>query len=365
MGRKTRYLPANYRIFLAFYLLWVVLRPYYRFQAFKCVCAGFAWTRVGNVREGLPKMTIDAKWSDFSGLDAERALLAMNNALPRWVVLLLVVGIAWQLAQVFWMLMPGSAVGDPVNAPPAQMSRTAPAATAVNIQNIANAHLFGEADPEEVIAPPQENIETFENLAETRLNLSLKGTIASADQGASIAIIADAGNEEKIYLIRDMVAPGTTLHAIYADRVVLNRGGILEILKLPKETPSGTAAIRRNTTTISRTATTNSQSIQNVVTQNVTRLADVIRPTPYYVSGQMQGYRVYPGRDRNQFAALGLRPGDLIKDIDGAALTNPQQATKIFQDLGEKDQVSVTVERNGQPETLVLRTSQLELDNSQ
>ncbi len=64
-------------------------------------------------------------------------------------------------------------------------------------------------------------------------------------------------------------------------------------------------------------------------------------------------------------SALVLRPGDPIKDIDVAALTNPPQATKIFQDLGEKDQVSVTVERNGQPETLVLRTSQLELDNSQ
>ena len=97
----------------------------------------------------------------------------------------------------------------------------------------------------------------------------------------------------------------------------------------------------------------------------MSKLADVIRPTPYYVSGQMQGYRVYPGRDRKQFQALGLRPGDLIKDIDGAALTNPQQATQIFQGLGEKDQVSVTVERNGQPETLVLRTSQLQMDNSQ
>ena len=52
----------------------------------------------------------------------------------------------------------------------------------------------------------------------------------------------------------------------------------------------------------------------------MTKLADVIRPTPYFVAGQQQGYRVYPGRDRKQFAALGLRPGDLIKDIDGAAL---------------------------------------------
>lgn len=308
-------------------------------------------------------MTIEAKWSDFSDLDAERALSAINQALPRWVALLLVIGIAWQLAQGIWMLMPGSDAGDQVIAPPVQISRsTAAAAGAVNVQNIANAHMFGEADPEEVIAPPEENLE---NLAETRLNLSLKGTIASADEASSIAIIADARNEEKIYLVRDTVAPGATLHAIFADRVVLNRGGILEVLKLPKEFPQGSTAVRRNTTTVSRAATNNSQSIQNVVTQNVTKLADVIRPTPYYVSGQMQGYRVYPGRDRNQFAALGLRPGDLIKDIDGAALTNPQQATQIFQGLGEKEQVSVTVERNGQPETLVLRTSQLELDSKQ
>jgi general secretion pathway protein C len=106
-------------------------------------------------------------------------------------------------------------------------------------------------------------------------------------------------------------------------------------------------------------------TIQTTVTENAAKLADVIRPTPYYVSGQMQGYRVYPGRDRRQFAALGLRPGDLVKDIDGAALTNPQQAAEIFQGLGSKDQVSVTVERNGQPEVLTLTTSQLELDNSQ
>jgi general secretion pathway protein C len=90
-------------------------------------------------------------------------------------------------------------------------------------------------------------------------------------------------------------------------------------------------------------------------------LADVIRPTPYFVNGQQQGYRVYPGRNRAQFNALGLRPGDLIKDIDGQALNDPTQAMQIFQSLGEADQVSVTVERNGQPQVIVLRTSQLEI----
>jgi len=308
-------------------------------------------------------MTTEAYWSDFSSLDTGRMLSAANQLLPRWVALALVVGIAWQLAQVIWILMPGSGAGDVVIAPPIQITRsTATAGGSVDVQAIANSHIFGEADPAEVVVAPQES---HENLAETRLSLTLKGTIASPEESSSIAIIANAQNDEKIYLIKDTVAPGATLHAIYPDRVVLNRGGVLEVLKLPKEFPQGSAPIRRNTTTASRTAVSNPQSIQNVVTQNVTKLADVIRPTPYYVSGQMQGYRVYPGRDRKQFAALGLRPGDLIKDIDGAALTNPQQATEIFQGLGQKDQVSVTVERNGTPEVLVLRTSQLELDSQQ
>ena len=307
-------------------------------------------------------MTMEAKWSDFSSLDTERVIASVNKSLPRWVALILVVLIAWQLARIIWMLMPGSDVGNEVITPPTQIARAAGAATTnVDAQLIANAHLFGEADPEEVVVAPQENIE---NLAETRLSLSLKGTIASPEEESSIAIIADSRNEEKIYSVEDTVAPGATLHAIYADRVVLNRGGTLEVLKLPKEFPEGSAPIRRNTASVARTST-NNQSIQNVISGNVSKLADVIRPTPYYVSGQMQGFRVYPGRDRKQFAALGLRPGDLVKDEDGAALTNPAQATQIFQGLGDKEQVSVTVERNGQPEVIVLSTSQLSLDDKQ
>ena len=306
-------------------------------------------------------MTTEAKWSDFSSLDGERTLAAVNQLLPRWVALALVVAIAWQLARIIWLLMPGSSAGDEIIAPPGQFSMpAAQLAGQVDMQSITTAHIFGEANAGVVVEAPQQ---TYENLAETRLSLLLKGTMPNTDQESSIAIIADNRNEEKVYFIGDTVTAGATLHAVYADRVVLNRSGTLEVLKLPKDFPKATAQVRRNATTVSRTAA-NPRSIQNVVTQNVTKLADVIRPTPYYVSGQMQGYRVYPGRDRKQFAALGLRPGDLIKDIDGAALTNPQQATQIFQSLGNAEQVSVTVERNGQPQVLVLRTSQLNLDEN-
>ena len=309
-------------------------------------------------------MTIEAKWSDFNSLDGTRLLAAANQLLPRWVVLLLIILIGWQLAKLIWLLLPGSATGDPIEPPPGQLVAALQAAASrgqADVQSIATAHLFGEADAGGDAAKPPT---PAENLEEFRGSLTLKGTVAATDADSTFAIIADQGNEEKVYAIGDPIMRGTSLHAVYSDRVVLNENGVLKELNLPRDFPAGSPTVRRNTTSVRRTAN-NSRSIQNVVAQNVTKLADVIRPTPYFVAGQQQGYRVYPGRDRKQFAALGLRPGDLIKDIDGAALTDPQQAMQIFQSLGTADQVSVTVERNGQPEVLILRTDQLNLDNTE
>ncbi len=318
------------------------------------------WQLIPKAPSGPALMTIEAKWSDFSKFYRERTLSAANQLLPRWVTLMLVVAIAWQLAGIIWMLMPGSSAGDPIAATPAQVGPAANSATRANVLAIASAHIFGEANRDDAVAEAPAAVD--DDLAETRQNLSLRGTIASVRSTGSLAIIADSRNDEKVYAIRDTVILGTTLHAVYPDRVVLNEGGALRALRLPKEYQQGATSVRRNTTSVNRTSR-NQQSIQAVVSRNVAKLADVVRPTPYMVGGQMQGYRVYPGRDRKQFAALGLRPGDLIKDIDGAALTDPQQAMQIFQSLGNADQVSVTVVRNGQPQSLILKTSQLDLGN--
>jgi len=306
-------------------------------------------------------MTTEAKWSDFASLDRAKTLTAASRLLPGWVSLLLVVLIAWQLAKIVWMLIPAPSAGDPVPAPVAAIGMSDAAGGAADVTAIANAHIFGVASGEPVEAEPVVIAET-ENLQDTRLtNLALRGTIASPDEEMAAAIIADGRDDEKVYMIGDPIASTAKLHAVYADRVVLNENGVLTNLKLPKDFPAGApAAIRRTTVATSR-ASEETQSIQEVVAQNVSQLADVIRPTPYFVNGEQQGYRVYPGRNRAQFAALGLRPGDLIKDIDGQSLTDPSQAMQIFQSLGGADQVSVTVERNGQPETIVLQTSQLDL----
>ena len=259
------------------------------------------------------------------------------------------------------MLVPGSSIGDVVPLPASLPESTPTMQGSTDVRTIADSHIFGTADAEEseplVIADA--------DLADTRLvNLTLNGTVASQIPNYSVAIISDGGNDQEVYVIGDSVGNNATLHAVYADRVVLNEKGVLTNLKLPREFKNAPVAnVRRATTT--RRNTNDSQSIQAVVTQNLTKLTDVIRPTPYRVEGKQVGFRVYPGRDRRKFAALGLRPGDIIKDIDGRELTDASQAMQVFQSLGTSEQVTVTIERNGESESLILKTSQLDLSGEQ
>ena len=307
-------------------------------------------------------MTTEAKWSDFASKDGARTIAAANQLLPPWISLILVIVIAWQLAKIAWMLVPGPSAGDAVSPPAGTPVPVSEAEASSNVQAIVGAHVFGEASPDDEPAIQQPAEADTDNLSDTRLtNLVLKGTVVATPSEKAVAIIADGGNEEDVYMIGSQVTSGAKLHAVYADRVVLNENGVLTNLKLPKEFRAATPAPARRTVAAPTRATTATSSIQSVVAQNVSKLADVIRPTPYFVNGQQQGYRVYPGRDREAFSKLGLRPGDLIKDIDGQALNDPNQAMQIFETLGDADQVSVTVERNGEPQTIVLSTSQLDL----
>jgi ankyrin repeat protein len=72
----------------------------------------------------------------------------------------------------------------------------------------------------------------------------------------------------------------------------------------------------------------------------------------------MRGYRVYPGWDRNQFQALRLIPGDLITEIDGVALSDPEVGKRQLEKLRTGTPIPVAVERKGQSVVLSLELRQ-------
>jgi general secretion pathway protein C len=101
-------------------------------------------------------------------------------------------------------------------------------------------------------------------------------------------------------------------------------------------------------------------SLREIISDNASALTDVLRFAPFVEAGQMVGYRVNPAQDRAMFESLGLQPNDVITDINGMALNDPSSGLQVFEALGEATMANVTVIRNGNPEVLIIDTTQLQ-----
>ena len=290
-----------------------------------------------------------SRWSSQS---AEQLAARVSEHLPFWVSLTLVIVIAYYLARLAWLIYPTA--DEVLWVPPESAPTGQPAARTGNTRQgygaITDAHLFGSAD--EAAASAIDN-ETIEDAPDTRLNLSLRATIAASDATVAHAIIADGSGKEEVYFVSDPVPGGATLHRVETDRVILNRGGVMEALRLPREFGDTPARSTRNRSTAT------APNIQRLITENANTFSEVIRPQPFLPNGQFKGYRLFPGRNRQQFIALGLRPGDLATEINGVALNDPSMGAEIFNSLGTVSQLSVTIERNGRPVVLTLDASQI------
>ena len=303
-------------------------------------------------------MILAEQIGQLKSLSPEQWLQGASRVMPPWISALLVIAIAYQAAQLLWWLMPGPPAGAP--APVVNInaggSRATPASV-IDVDGLVKAHLFGEAKDE-----PEPEVVAVVDAPDTRLSLKLNGVIAHADPASAFALIADNRGEEKIYRVDDPVPGGVKLHSIFEDRVLLNRAGTLETLRLPKDFPgagrttSSSPAVRRPTQPARQT---DPSSLRQVISENASKITEIIRAAPHIQQGQMVGFRINPGRNRQQFAALGLRPGDVVTDINGTAMTDPSQGLQVFESLGESSQASVTVLRNGNPEVLVIDTAQL------
>jgi len=275
---------------------------------------------------------------------------------PLFITLTTLLLIIWQSSQLFWNLFPKKIRSMELNVPTAMSmtnnnnGRIIQSNNAIN--NIIGQHLFGRNAEENPsgIANTVPNVSIISDLKETKLNLSLNGIIHGKGISDSIAIISNGSDEEKIYSVNDMIVTGATLHSVYPDLVILNSRNGLESLKLPKD----------NINKI-----TNPNSLNNISTISVaplkefgTKLADTIRPTPYFADGKQTGYRVYPGSDRKQFMALGLISGDLITNVNGESLEDPREAMKIFQSIENDRKVTLTIIRNDEAKEILIDSNQ-------
>jgi general secretion pathway protein C len=279
-------------------------------------------------------------WLEGAGLPASGTRLAARA--PQLAVWALAAALGIQAAVIVTHLA-GSGAGQLPHNPVATVNAAHPP---LDLSALSNGHLFG--------APPAPPPVTDANAPPTNMPLVLTGIMASTDPKNGLAIIGTTPTNAKVYPVGERVPGNAQVHAIYPDRVLLDRNGIIEALLLPnKFTGGGGAAALRpaGPSALDR--------MQRVISNEPSLISDVLRPQPVFAEGKLRGYRVYPGRNARAFAALGLRNGDLVLSVNGTALDDPTRGNDIFSSLGNSDQAHVTVMRNGQQQDITLNMSQI------
>lgn len=299
-------------------------------------------------------MSFSLSLREYQNLSPQQWVLRASQTMPRIAVVVLIAAIAWQLVQLTWLLLgrtDDSAAATIGSAPmPAFNNPRQP----INVQAIASAHLFGTARAE---APDPANA------PQTQMNLVLAGTWALEDPAQGYAFVGESANAARMYAVGKVVRGGTTLRAVYPDRVVLDTGGRLETLTLPRLSAGtgGTQGRAAAPASVRPQPNPFADNLRRVAQSNPAAFTEIVRPQPVFANGVQRGYRVYPGRQREQFSKLGLQPGDLVLSINGTPLDDPQRGLEIFNTLADSDRVSITVERNGKTQALSLNTAQIHL----
>lgn len=268
---------------------------------------------------------------------AGRAWVAVVQRSPTLLAALLVTGIAVEAAFVAWRLL----------SPPPEAtipSETPAAQGPVNLAAVVNAHLFGRA--------PQQQAQGAAPISTVRL--VLVGTLAGTNPDEGWAILGETAQSARVYRSGTSLPGGISLAQVYPDRVILDRGGRLEVLNLPRISVGGNSPAMAMSR--SRPLPT-ADRVRNAVSVDRGGVSELFRPQPVFAGGQQKGYRLYPGRNRAQFATLGLRPGDLVTAVNGAPLDDPARGMETLRGLSSGGPVNLTIERNGTEQQVTIDPS--------
>jgi general secretion pathway protein C len=288
-------------------------------------------------------------WSS-SGSEGGRWRHLLTRA-PQIVTFLLALALAAQLAFIVVGL------GSRSRQAAAPQVAALPPLPPLDIGGIVNSHLFGnaavQATGDAANAPP------------SSMPLVLAGLMATADPKEGMAIIGESAATAKVVSVGQQVPGGAQLHSVYSDRAIIDRSGVLESVFLPRNSAVGSTAPPPPPVAASNGNEGMVERMRKLVSDDPGVIGQVLRPQPVFAGGKMRGFRVYPGANRQAFARLGLRAGDLVTAINGTPLDDKDRAQEIFGTLNSSTDARVTVTRNGRQQELVLNVAQISAEAEQ
>jgi len=269
----------------------------------------------------------------------ENLQLALKKA-PMVISVVLLIACAHVLSQITWALLAESE-----SEQSASMAKSAARVTAKNndqqaFRELTAANLFGIAGQTKTSGPTK--------APETRLNLVLRGVFAAIPMTNASAIIGRGkSGKEEIYGIGDKLPGGVSIKEIHPEHVILDRGGQLETLRMPKDSQPVKLGRTASNNTSATSPADALKSIRKDIMKNPTSFAEYALPVIVRENGKQIGYRLQPQKKGSLLSELGLQPSDVIISINGIPLDNPANGIGALRKLQSASQVNIIVKRNG------------------
>jgi general secretion pathway protein C len=273
-------------------------------------------------------------------LNNPAVLQAANQRLATIASLLLTVACAYLLVEITWLFFPQEkAELLPVRSQKQSMINKQ--AQQNNFNALTAANIFGVSEAGGV----QQQTE----VPETKLNLILRGVLAAKTELASAIIGQGPTGQEEIYSVGDRLPGGVQIKEIHAEYVVLERNGQLETLKLQKESGFDdiNSAINQSSSGGALSPARALTEIRSNILKNPTSFGDYALPVVVKENGKQIGYRLQPQQKGELLSELGLQSTDVITEINGVKLDQPQNGISALRKLSTATNLNIVVKRNG------------------
>lgn len=264
---------------------------------------------------------------------------------------LLLVWLAWLLADTFWLAWQGPT--QPVPEDPA-LERVTTAhrdeGPALGLQQVRAWKLFGDYQP-----PATGEAAGPVDAPETRLRLELLGVFQTGDTAAAGAIIAEQGGEGELYHPGAAVPGNATLEEVYTDRVILRRQGRLETLKLKE--PSLDGGFRQQTASVPRQSERDEPQEEDSGRAGLR--GSVERQRKQIISGLALestggGYRISEEAPEQVISQVGLQAGDVIVSVNGHQVGTEEADLAALREYHDTGSATIVVQRGAQQFTVTV-----------
>lgn len=277
-----------------------------------------------------------------------------DNRLIFSVTLLLVTVLAYQVSQLIWQVVP--LTGEPdinwseqsVNKQKVEKSLSVSQKT----NQIVSSYLFGRVQKKSTVAAPVK----VQDAPKSSLNFKLRGIYYSEEKSLASVILQKGNGKAGFYRLGDEIENRIFIHQINENHIIISRQGKLEklVMEKPKANMNTASLASRNLnrSPVNTAATRVLKSYKRRYADNPLALAKRFQAIPVSENGKNIGYKLKALRGERLLKKLKLQSDDVFVAVNGIGLDKPFQALDALKSLTTADNVSLTVLRNGNRETL-------------